>query len=212
MKNLFNIHKKNKKLFILLVSMTSLLTISIAGTLAYLLTVTDPVVNTMNPSFVPPTVVEEIEDDVKKQVSIENSGDVSAYIRAMVVVNWIDNDESDDKDHLYGTAPVLNINYKMTIPADSTWVQGKDGYYYYKKPVAAGDQTENLITNAKQMDSANQPDGYNLSIEIIAQTIQADGEDSEGNKPVVLAWGSEQGGSVTSVDSDGNLDIDTSSN
>ncbi len=207
MKNIFNIHGKSKKLLILLVSLTSLLTISIAGTLAYLLTVTDPVVNTMNPSFVPPTVVEEIEDDVKKKAAIKNDGDVSAYIRAMVVVNWINEDNK-----LYGTVPVFETDYVMEIPADDVWVKGKDGYYYYTKPVAAGETTDNLIEEAKLKDGVTPPEDYNLSIEIIAQTIQADGEDSKGQKPVVLAWGAEQGGSVTSVDSDGNLEVDALSN
>ena len=37
--------------------------------------------------------------------------------------------------------------------------------------------------------AANVPEGYSLSVEILAQTIQADGVDAKGNKPIELAWG-----------------------
>ena len=52
-----------------------------------------------------------------------------------------------------------------------------------------------LITSCEQVGSA--PTGYALSVEIITQTIQADGVDSNGEKTVVLAWGIQNGGSVT---------------
>ena len=31
--------------------------------------------------------------------------------------------------------------------------------------------------------------GYHLTIDIMAQTIQAKGVDAKGNKPIELAWG-----------------------
>lgn len=56
-----------------------------------------------------------------------------------------------------------------------------------------------MLTDGKMELDADIPSGYDLSMEIIAQTIQADGVNSNGQKPVLLAWGEEAGGSVTGI-------------
>ena len=45
-----------------------------------------------------------------------------------------------------------------------------------------------LITNCAP-NAEKAPEGYSLAVEIIASAIQAEGQDSKGNKPVELAWG-----------------------
>ena len=52
--------------------------------------------------------------------------------------------------------------------------------------VAAQGTTDVLIDEAEPIA----PNGdYHLVIEILTQTIQSEGVDSKGNKPIELAWG-----------------------
>ena len=65
----------------------------------------DAVTNSFTPSEVTCQVVEEFENGVsteKTGVVIENTGDASAYIRAAIVVNWV-----DEKGGIAAEAPVL---------------------------------------------------------------------------------------------------------
>ena len=170
--------KKTKKPAALLASLALVFVVAVAGTVAFLATNTDPVVNTFTPSSVPPTVVEDIEGNVKEKVVIENSGDTDAYIRATVVVNWLDKD-----GNVYGgEVPVAGTDYSMNLPADTdeatdgvqtNWVLGADGYYYYKLPVSGGKSTEALLTEGRVLNEAMLESGYKLSMEVMAQTIQA---------------------------------------
>ena len=196
---------KCKKLTLFLASAALILTVSVGGTVAYLITQSGEVTNTFSPATLPPTVVEDIDGAVKKEVSIKNSGDVPAYIRADVIVTWRNN-----AGEVYGTAPVENQDYSISIPG-TDWVKGNDGYYYYTKPVTQGDSTAPLFTNAQlKTETVKQPSDYKLSIEVISQTIQANGVDSDNKKPVLLVWGLSSGGSVTAVDGiSGNLTIAT---
>ena len=178
-------YKKSKRLlrwnrqFVLLASIAVLLVGAVGGSLAYLFTSTTDVVNTFTPGEVPPTIVEtkpEENGNIKEHVSVTNTGNVDAYIRAAVVVNWVDNDGNivnNPEGHTYA------INYSKT-----DWVDGEDGYFYYTKPVAEKGKTGELISSAYPTAGTT----YKLQIEIMAQTIQADGVDAKGNKPIELAW------------------------
>lgn len=177
---------KQKKMLLLLVSLVLALTLSISGTLAYLIDTSGPVQNTFNPSSVPPDVVEEFKGDVKKDVKIQNNGNIDAYIRAMIVVNWVSVDETTGNVTVYGGAtPELGTDYTMTLNttgSNAKWTEKQaDGYYYYKGVVGAkgstnpSDTTENLINKAEVKQSLTVGDvTYQLSIEILAQSIQSE--------------------------------------
>ena len=176
-----------KKSLALIVSLVLLLTVTVGGTLAYLIAIDGPIKNTFTPSKVTTTVVEEFEDDVKKNVKIKNTGDTSAFIRAEVIITW----QNADGD-VYGKAPVADVDYKInyntgdqTNPAGK-WVPNGD-YYYWTKPVAAGANTGILITEAKPLKNAP-ADNYFLCIEIIASGVQSDGT-KDGTMAIVAAWG-----------------------
>ena len=178
-------YKKSKRLlrwnrqFVLLASIAVLLVGAVGGSLAYLTTNTPDVVNTFTPGEVPPSINEtrpEKNGNIKEHVSVTNTGNVDAYIRAAVVVNWVD-DQGNIVNNPEGHTYV--INYSKT-----DWVDGKDGYFYYTKPVAEKGKTGELISSAYPTAGTT----YKLQIEIMAQTIQADGVDAKGNKPIELAW------------------------
>lgn len=174
----------------LLVSLLLVIGVTVGGTLAYIVAGDGPVENTFTPSMVSTYVQETVSNGKKTEVKIENTGDTTAYIRAAVVVTWQDKD-----GNVYGQKPVgLAFGETSVEGADydivwstEDWAQGADGFYYYLSPVAADGKTEALITSCAPVNG-KAPDGYSLAVEIISSGIQAEGQDSKGNKPIELAW------------------------
>lgn len=158
--------KFSKKTVALVVSIALLLCVGIGTTLAYLVDVTGPVTNTFEPSQVSTWVYEEIEGNVKKNVKIQNTGDIDANIRAAIVVTW----QNADGDVL-GQVPEAKTDYKIDLGSKWNLV---NGYYVYKDVVAPNDLTENLINSCEPLKPAP-VDGYYLCVEIIASGIQVGG-------------------------------------
>lgn len=186
----------DKKRKMLLLSLVVMLVLAAGATIAYIHMSTQSIVNSFEPKEVKCNVVESFDGAEKKEVKIENTGNIDAFIRAEIVVNWKKvNDEDSSKYDVYGEKPVLGEDYVWTLyAADSDWVEGKDGFYYYKKVVAPEETTSNLIEVCAPKAGAA-PDGYFLSVEIIASAIQADGigtaaTGAEGTKdrPAEIAW------------------------
>lgn len=161
-----------KRLTVLLVSLSLVLVAGVGVTLALIIDSSGPVDNTFEPSHVSCAVVENgtayetgmVEVASKENVTIQNTGDTDAYIRAAIIVNWKKADGT-----VWAQAPASK-DYTLAIGGD--WDLGTDGYYYYKSSVAPKDLTTALITSATQVNSAPE-EGYFLSIEIVASAIQS---------------------------------------
>lgn len=82
--------RSRKKTIIMLVSIVLAVAVAVAGTLAYLFTQTDDVVNEFTPAEVTCKVDETFENNIKSDVSIKNTSNIDAFIRVAVVTNWID--------------------------------------------------------------------------------------------------------------------------
>ena len=182
--------KKNmKKKALLTMSVALLLAVVVGTTLAYILTNTDSVENTFKPSKVSCAVVEDGGDPVaagthntgteKKDVQIKNTGDTDAYIRVAVVVNWM----SEDGTKVWATKPVEGDDYTINLDLNNGWSPVGD-YYYYGSAVApcthkdgdehTGCMTSVLISSCTPV-AGSAPDGYYLSVEIVASAIQSNG-------------------------------------
>ena len=170
--------------------------VPIKGTSAYVETDAGVLENNFSLLTVPNTINETFEDNVKKNVTVtNNSGNARAYVRAAVTVNWVNGD-----GEVYAEKPVEGEDFEVTWTSEG-WVLGKDGYYYYTSMLDPAEVTAVLLTDCKLKDNVVPPEGYNLRVDIMAQTIQAEGdEEATDKKPVILAWGSGNGGSVTGVD------------
>lgn len=175
-----------RKTILLLMAAALLMTATVGGTLAYLFAQTDPVENIFEPGRVVPVIHEEFSGSVKNNVTISNSGNVNAYIRAAVVVTW---KTADGK--IAPVAPVEGTDYVISCPVDSKWTKHTDGYYYYADPVAPGGSTGVLLTGCKLKDGATPPDGCSLNVEILTQAIQAEGMGATG---AIDAWAKAQSG------------------
>lgn len=159
--------RKLNRSFVLLVSCLILLS-GIAGSLAYLITNTTPVANTFTPGRVSCAVIEpgweNRKSTVKENVTVENTGNTDAFIRAAIVATWV-----DEAGNISAT-PVAADDYTLTI--GTGWTQYSDGYYYYNASVAPGGETSVLVTTASAVEG-KAPAGYTLCIEILADAIQS---------------------------------------
>ena len=157
--------KLNRKKGILLLAAAMLILVcGVGSTLAYLATQTGQVQNTFEPAYVRSEVQETIANNVKSDVTIKNTGNVSAYIRAAIVVTW--------KDAAGNTMPQAPGTGDYTLNIGSDWTEVGD-YYYYNKSVAADASTTNLIDTCKPIKSY--PDGRTLCVEVIGSAIQSEG-------------------------------------
>lgn len=179
----------NKK-FIVVTALALLLFVTVGSTLAYIFTSTDPVENKFNPSQVSCAVVENgnLSENTAKvvqtgnsktNVQIKNTGDTDAYIRVAVVVNWM----SEDGTKVWATKPVAGEDYTIILDLTNGWSSVGD-YYYYGSSVApcvhkdgdehTGCMTSVLISSCTPV-AGRAPDGYYLSVEIVASAIQSNG-------------------------------------
>lgn len=167
-------HKVADRAVILLVSLVLVLSAAIGGTLGYL-TNQVKVTNTMEIGTIGTEIDEDLENDTKSNVTVTNTGNSDAYIRAVVVVTW-----QNAAGEVYPQMPVAGTDY--TIKYGSDW-EKLGNYYYYNGVVAAGGKTGNLIDTCTPA-GGRAPSGYDLNVEILVSAIQADPADA-----VQEAWG-----------------------
>ncbi len=175
--------KQYKKTILLLVSAVLVLTAAVGTTLAYLIAGAGPVTNTFTPTKITTEVKEDIENGVKNNVRIQNTGTTDAYIRAAVIVTW-----QDVQGNVYGQKPVDGEDYSIIWwnegednQNNDDWFE-KDGFYYHKKTVAAGGETSVLFTACSPIRTAPD-DRYSLNVEILGSGIQ-----SQPSTAVAEAW------------------------
>ena len=169
-----------------------LLCCSVGATLAWLVTATNPVQNTFEPTWVECKVSDTYQNGEKTNIIVtnpkEDSGDiknVDAYIRVTFAATW-----EDPNDNYIAVAKDTSKFYENLAAAtlNSDWVKGGDGFYYYKKIVKVGESTSPVFTSAITIptDAVN---GYELNVQILAEAVQAEGVDSAtGKTPVEIAW------------------------
>lgn len=170
-----------KKVSLLLVSLVLIAAIAVGSTVAFIATSTEPITNIFNPANVTIDIDEKYENGVKTDVKVKNTGNTDAFIRAQIVVTWKDKD-----GNVSATKPVRGTDYTMTLN-EADWFQGTDGFYYCKTsvaPDASNNLTPVLIKECKKVDGVTPPEGYDLSVEIIASGIQ-----STPDSAVKEAWG-----------------------
>ena len=143
-----------------------MLTLSVGGTIAYLITDTRPVENTFTPGNVACQVIEpnwNDEDTAKENVFIKNTGNTDAYIRAAIVVTW---QNADGK--VLAEVPQENVDYTLSINTNG-W--GKKGDYYYCTTAGSPNTQTSVLINSCTVIKAKE--GYSLCVDVLAQAIQS---------------------------------------
>lgn len=166
-----------KKSLLLLVSLILIFALAVGGTLAYVAVKSAQAENQFEAASV--TCQVQVSGDT---VSVKNTGNIQAYIRAAVTVNWM-----DSSGHVRGLAPVMT-DYTLGYNTADWWQDTATGYWYYRNAVAAGAETNALVTSVVLQTAA--PEGYALSVEVTAEAIQAPGDtDADGTPAYQDAWG-----------------------
>lgn len=163
---------RKTKTILLLALIVAILACSVGGTLAFLVTKTGSVKNTFQRGYVTSTVNEEFNNTIKSNVTITNTGNVSAYIRAAIVITWKDKDGNTMPE-----VPERGKDYTLDLnvgTGKTQWTQA-GSYYYYNSVVAANGTTSNLIVSCTQNYTNNYTDGRKLCVEVIGSAIQAEG-------------------------------------
>lgn len=156
------------KTAIALTSLVLVLCAAVSPTLAFLLDRSDPIVNVFQESVVTSQVNEESFDETTKtNVTVKNTGDTQAWIRAAIIVTWKTGEDGD----VYGGAPVAGTDYSISLNT-TDWIKGSDGFYYHKAPVEPGQSTQVLIYSCSPVE-AKTPEGYGLNVEIISSALQS---------------------------------------
>ena len=146
-----------KRKLALLLSLILLVSVAVSGTLAYLLMGTESVTDTFTPA--------EVKCEVTvsgNTYTIKNTGNIPAYIRAVVVVNKISEN---------GVEFVPTNDAEVTITANGMTLSGD----VYKSGVVAVDGTVSL--------SVTDANGFN--VQVLAEAIQSIPDDAKTD-----AWGS----------------------
>ncbi|MBQ7500435.1 MAG: hypothetical protein IJT91_06040 [Clostridia bacterium] len=159
--------KLTGKALILTIAAAVAIFVAVAATVSVIFDIEGPITNWFRKSYVESEVVETLDNGVKKNVSIKNTGDIPAYIRAAVVVNW-----KDASGNVSGTVPVAGVDYTINFDLAHGWKKSSDGYYYYIYPVAPSQYTGVLVTSCTPV-SGTAPAGYGLSVEILGSAIQS---------------------------------------
>lgn len=169
--------RRSRKPSLLLAAMLVLLVAVIGTTVAYLTASTDTVTNNFNPVKLTTPVEEDFDGEVKNNVTVKNTGDINAYVRAAVVVTW-----QDEARNVHPSIPAIGTDYTVKFPAGTGWVKVGD-YYYYNEPLAPGESTVVLLEDCKPV-VGKAPEGYALDVAIVVSAIQ-----SEPDKAINEAWG-----------------------
>ena len=161
---------------VLILCLALLINCTIGGTIAFIVTKSNSVQNTFERVSVTSSVV--FEGDVAK---VKNEGDVDAYVRAAIVVNWM-----DDNGDVRGIPPTAD-EYSLGINTDDWYYDSGLDIYYYKESVPSFQMTEALVESITVKGAV--PAGYKLTVEVVAEAIQAQGQLDNGKSAFADAWG-----------------------
>ena len=148
-----------------LLALTVLASAGSGATAAMLSRRSDPAVNTFSYANVDTHVDEDFDGRVKKDVTVTNDGTTDAFVRAAVIVTWLDADGS------VASAVPAGYGYELTMNPDNTWLAGADGYYYYPAALAPGASTTGSLLTCT-VTYPETPE-YTLSVQIVTSAIQS---------------------------------------
>lgn len=159
------------------------------GSIAWLVSISDPVNNKFDPAEVTITIIEEFENNLKQNVQIGNTGTVDAYISVALVPAWVDENGNvaaqeaslDDCTITWGETGAASLD------GNPDWFMVNDDddvcYCYCRKAIAPEGVTPILIKECK-VNESEYGHQYDFELRIVASAVQAIPTDA-----VEEAWG-----------------------
>ena len=146
-----------RKATALVIAIALIVVMVVGGSVAWIVHQTKPVINKFTPASSGITIVEEVENNYKTEIAVNNTGDIDVYVRVSLVANIV-----DENGNITSGADVPDFALNET-----NWFKGTDGYYYYKTPLPAGKVTESLLANGSKMELSE-----NMQVTVLAQSMQ----------------------------------------
>lgn len=178
--------RNRKRKLALLLSLILLMGTAIGGTLAYLISDSSQVTNSFIAGHVD-CVVEKNGNEYTVRPSVEMDQNIgkkatntNIYLRVAIVANWV------DAEGVYWEKPNVTVSGNKWVPIGDYW--------YYKNEVVPNGAADVLTVTISETR-----DGYTPQIQVLAEAIQAEGENAAGKTPVELAWGSEAAQTVGAI-------------
>lgn len=158
----------------ILVIVVALLLVAVIGATAAFMFLNAAADNTFQAGVVSCTVHEKLDGgnftegeqygNQKHSIQVENTGNVSAYIRIKVVSYWVDEDG----------AVVGMPSEQPELTLRSGWLQGEEGTYYYSKAVEPSAFT-GILCSQIQLKTKTDANGKTIyqAVDLLAEGIQA---------------------------------------
>lgn len=177
-----------KRLVLPAICLAIILMCSIGGTLAYIVTSTDPITNTFVSTKVEEEITEKFDNNIKSSIIVKNTGEAEVYIRVKLVSYRVKEDADGTITRIGGSA---DIDY---FDLGEGWLEDpENGCYYYMYPVSVGEKTGNLIDTGNNdsgivLEEYTDKDGGKQVVEVLAEAIQSKPADAvESVWPVTVA-------------------------
>ena len=206
--------KKHKGIIIACAAAVAAIAVCVGMTFSYLVSVPNGVENEITvgydrieivEQFTPPTKQEPNKDSsYKKRVTVKNNGDTPCFVRvyadfSSAEIRSISSFSFDEEGSNYYSAEREmtsdNFVYEVT-EADNNWVFVPDsdaelgselgGYYYYTKPLKAGEETPPLFTYVKT-DNTNH-DVQQYDVIVYAESVQTVTQDGQSEHDYKYVW------------------------
>lgn len=162
--------KRSIKPFLIAFCVCILACAAVSGSLAWLTSTPEQVVNSFTPGVVTIQVDEKFDGSTKSNVRIKNTGDVPAYIRVALIPAWV-----DDEGNIAAKPASLKLDCDITWGEDGNgyeadWFIGSDGFYYCKTVINPGKSTPILIKSCTVKGEEHE---YDFELQVIASAVQS---------------------------------------
>ena len=122
----------------------------------------------------------------KSNVTVKNTGTSNAYVRAAVIANWVDENG------------IIVAPCEPTFTPGTNWIEGSDGFYYYKNIILGGHIPANYLIGSYTAGTSPVK-GAHLEMSVIGQGIKAGTGTSTDRSNVAGVWKGISEGDLTST-------------
>ena len=186
--------------FLIAAVLLILVMITTSAVVAYMFRKSTEVDNQFDPASVTCKIEEKFENNIKKSVKVNNTGNITSYIRLRVVTYWV-----DSKGNVVARNSPPNEFGGKWLYDTANWLYDADNQTFYcKTPVAKTDSTPELLKlqaafTGIKLDKVTEKVNnieytYHPVVEFIAEAIQS--EPAGADCPAARKWGV----TVSSVD------------
>lgn len=133
-------------------------------------------------------VEDVVQNQIKRDLTITNTGTAPEYIRVALVGSW-----KDSNGKVVAAWDKTQGNF-VQFPG-TNWILGSDGFYYYTKPVLGGNGTANALFHQYVAPNVAPVAGAHLELSVIGQAVIWD----ENKTQVSASWKSSNGAPISSL-------------